>query len=163
MSRRPLELWGGIEANGRFDASRRSPCGIRFLGFARNGDLEPHRLPRDCFSANPKIMAVFARAAGSSRCVGCGAIGHSIAFVRPSNTLRVAPSIVMHSTPKQYRKTPPSGVSKEKKFGRRNRFERCEYFFSSASEYCPEKRVACSSLSRRSRVTSAILLLFFSS
>src|SRR5229473_2030876 len=159
MSRRPLELWGGIEANGRFDASRRSPCAIRIFGSLKIENLKVLRWPRHCF----QIMAVFAGAADSSRCDGCGAIGQSIAFVRPSNTLRVVPSIVTHSAPKQYRKTPPSGLSKEKKFGRRNRFERSEYFFSSASEYCPEKRVACSSLSRCSRVTSTIRLLCFSS
>jgi len=42
--------------------------------------------------------------------------------------------------PRQSRNTPPCGVSKEKKFGRRNRFVRSEYFFSSASEYCPKNR-----------------------
>jgi hypothetical protein len=68
---------------------------------------------------------------------GCGAKGQFKALVKASKVLRVAPSMVTHSFPKQSRNTPPSGVSKEKKFGRRNRFERSEYFFSSASEYCP--------------------------
>src|SRR5712664_851132 len=49
MSRRPLKFWGGIEANGRFDASRRAPCGISILDSPKIEDLKLLRLPRRCF------------------------------------------------------------------------------------------------------------------
>src|SRR6266568_4793263 len=86
------------------------------------------------FSVRLKIVAVFSETA-PGRSGGCGAEGQPSAFVNPSKTPRVAPSSVTHSLWKQSRKTPPSGVSKEKKLGRRNKFERWEWFFSSASEY----------------------------
>src|SRR2546427_12768338 len=71
--------------------------------------------------------------------------------------------MVAHSVHRQSRNTPPSGVSKEKKFGRRNKFARSAYFFSSASEYCPKNRTACSSLSRCRRVTRTSFFVCFSS
>src|SRR5205807_2848161 len=106
--------------------------------------------------------AVFAGTA-PGRSGGGGAEGQSSALVKPSKSLRVAPSMVTQLSPKQSRNTPPSGVSNWKKFGRRIKFERSECFFSSASEYCPKKRAACSSLSRRTRVTRISFFVCFCS
>src|SRR5436309_3374088 len=65
----------------------------------------------------------------------------------------IEPAGLTHSSPRQSRNTPPSGVSNEKKFGRRSKFERSACFFSSASEYWPKNRAACTSLSRCRRAT----------
>src|SRR5713101_3299697 len=162
MSRGPAELSGGSEANGRFDTSCRSARRVRTYGSVGSWELKSTPLAPTMFSPGAEIIAVFA-GTDPSFSGGCGAKGQLRALVKASKMLRVVPSRVTHSSPKQSRNTPPSGVSKEKKFGRRNKFERSEYFFSSASEYCPKKRTACSSLSRCSLATRMSFFVCFCS
>src|SRR5882762_6303911 len=162
MSRRPVELWRGLEANGRFDASCGSARRVRKHGSAGRWEIRRIPLIGAMFSPGAETIAVLA-GTDPSFSGGCGAKGQFRALVKPSKMLRVAPSMVTHSFPKQSRNTPPSGASKEKKFGRRSKFERSEYFFSSASEYCPKKRAACSSLSRCSLVTRMSFFVCFCS
>src|SRR5260221_9221802 len=118
--------------------------------------------PSPARAAGEKNAAVFSGTVPT--CAGgCGAKGHSSSFVKASKVLRVLPSMVTHSVPRQSRNTQPSGVLNEKKFGRRNKFVRSKCFFSSASEYCPKNRTACSSLSTCRRVTRTSFFVFFSS
>src|ERR1700674_732114 len=96
--------------------------------------------------------------------LGCaGTSPQSSSLFNFKNKLRSPPSNVMPSAPRHFRNTPPSGVSKEKKFGRRNRLVRPGCFFSSASEYRPKKRSAISSLFSRKRVRSRSRFVRFSS
>src|SRR5260370_41331805 len=152
MSRGPAELSGRFEANRRFDASCRSACRVRTYCSVGSWELRPSPLAATMFSPGAEVIAVFA-GTDPSFSSGCGAKGQFSALVKASKLLRVVPSRVRHSSPKQSRNTPPSGVSNAKKFGRRSKLVRSEYFFSSASEYCPKKRAACSSLSKCRRGT----------
>src|ERR1700730_16289416 len=110
MSQGPAELWGGFEANGRFDASCRSAWRLRTAGSLGRGELRPTPLAATMFSPGAEIFAVLAGTA-TSYSGGCGVKGQFSVLVKPSKMLRVVPSTVTHSSPKQCRNTPPSGVS----------------------------------------------------